>query len=83
MDWATKVSGFNSRQKRDISVFSTAFKRVLGFTQFSAPCIIGTLSVGMSGQGVILTTRRHAVARLKVCGARILLGIIFRVIMPN
>jgi hypothetical protein len=83
MGWTTKEFGFNSRQERDISVFSTAVRRVLGFTQFSAPCVMGTLSVGMSGQGVILTTRLHAVARLKICGARLLLGIIFRVIMPN
>ena len=64
MGWTTKEFGFNSRQERDISVFSTAVRRVLGFTQFSAPCVMGTLSVGMSGQGVILTTRLHAVTRL-------------------
>jgi len=47
MDWATKEFGFNSRQERDISVFYTAFRRVLGFTQFSAPCVMGSLSPGM------------------------------------
>ena len=46
-DWATKEFGFNSRQERDISVFSTAFRRVLGFTQFSAFCVMGNLSPGM------------------------------------
>ena len=43
MDWVTKEFGFKSRQVRDISVF----RRVLGFTQLSAPCVMGTLSVGM------------------------------------
>jgi len=42
MHWVTKEFGFKSRQERDISVFSTVFRRVLGFTRFSAP-----LSVGM------------------------------------
>jgi len=42
MDWATKEFEFNSRQERDISVFSTAFRRVLGFIQFSAPSVMGT-----------------------------------------
>ena len=47
MDWATKEFGFKSPQERDISVFSSVFRRVLGFTQLSAPCVMGTLSVGM------------------------------------
>jgi len=47
MDWTTKESEFKSRQEGDISVFSTVFRRVLGFTQFSAPCVKGTLPVGM------------------------------------
>jgi hypothetical protein len=47
MDWAMKEFGFNSRQERDISVFYTAFRRVLEFTQFSALCVMGNLSPGM------------------------------------
>jgi len=79
----TKEFGSNSRQERDISVFFAPFRRVLGFTQFSAPCVMGNLSVGMKRQGVILTTRLRVVARLKICGGRILLGIIFRVMVSN
>ena len=47
MGWVTKEFGFNFRQERDISVFSAAFRRVLEFIQFSAPCVMGTPLPGM------------------------------------